>query len=67
MLHFFRWTMRPLVLEAWLPKERWLVISSAERVEGRVVAWSATPEAAGHTDFQGWLVPGMLCELMVQS
>jgi hypothetical protein len=56
-----------LVLEAWLPKERWLVISSVERFEGRVVAWSATPEAAGHTDFQGWLVPGILLDLMVQN
>jgi hypothetical protein len=36
-------------------------------LDGRVVAWSATPEAAGHTDFQGWLVPGMLLELVVQS
>jgi hypothetical protein len=29
-------------------------------VAGRVVAWSATPDAGGHTAFQGWLVPGML-------
>jgi hypothetical protein len=30
---------------------------------GRVVAWSATPETAGQTAFQGWFVPGILLEL----
>lgn len=59
--------MRPLVLEAWLPKDRWLVISSAERLAGRVVAWSATPETAGQTAFQGWFVPGILLELVFQG
>lgn len=45
--------MRPLVLEAWLPKERWLVISSRERLSGMVWAWSGAPEGAGQTVFQG--------------
>lgn len=60
--------MRPLVLEAWLPKERWLVISSGERLAGMVVAWSATPGAGGQTAFQGWLELGMLygCVCKVQ-
>lgn len=48
--------MRPLVLEAWLPKARWLVISSGERF-AETGAWWAALGAAGQTAFQGWLVP----------
>ena len=52
-LHLERCTMRPLVLEAWLPKERWLVISSRLMFSGMVLAWSGALAGAGQTLFQG--------------
>ena len=45
--------MRPLVLEAWLPKARWLVISSRVVFSGMVWAWSGALAGAGQTLFQG--------------